>query len=330
MKLSLLIPVLNEEDNVGPLIEAVDQAFAHEKDTELEFVFVDDGSKDATFAIVSAFTQRDPRIKILRLSRNFGSHPALLAAFQYCTGDAAAYLAADLQDPPSVLCGMLAKWREGFPVVWGQRLKRDEPLSSRAFARVYYELMRRFALPDMPPNGLDICMIDRKVIDTIVSMREKNTALFGLILWSGYPQAFVSYERAERKRGSSRWTLAKKVKLVVDSFVAFSFAPIRMVTYLGLGFSGLGFAYGLITVTRAMLGHTQDALGWASVVTLVVGLSGVQLLMLGIVAEYLWRTFDESRGRPPFVVYETAGFKAEKAAARAEHGQPTLMESLRS
>ncbi|HEY1051000.1 MAG TPA: glycosyltransferase family 2 protein [Prosthecobacter sp.] len=309
MKLSLLIPVLNEEENVAPLIAAVDAAFVAEQGTELEFVFVDDGSRDATYSIVAGISQRDPRVKIVRLSRNFGSHPALLAAFTYCTGDAAAYLAADLQDPPAVLCEMLKKWREGIPVVWGQRITRDEPLSQKLFAQFYYQLMRRYALPQIPSGGLDTCMIDRKVIDSIVSMREKNTSIFGLILWSGFSQAFVSYERGQRQRGVSRWTLGKKIKLVVDSFVAFSFAPIRLVTYLGLSFAFLGFAYGVLTMIRAMLGYTAVE-GWASLITVVVFLSGVQLLMLGIVAEYLWRTFDESRGRPPFLVHETAGFTA--------------------
>jgi polyisoprenyl-phosphate glycosyltransferase len=312
MKLSLLIPVLNEEENVIPLIAAVDAAFVNEQDCELEFVFVDDGSRDATFQILSGLACKDSRVKVIRLARNFGSHPALLAAFTYCTGDAAAYLAADLQDPPSVLCEMLKKWREGSPVVWGQRIKRDEPLSQKLFANLYYRLMRRYALPEFPAGGLDVCLIDRRVIDSVVSMREKNTSIFGLILWSGFPQAFVSYERAQRERGMSRWTLSKKIKLVVDSFVAFSFMPIRLVTYLGLVFSFLGFSYGVFTVVRALLGYTAVE-GWASLITVVVFLSGVQLLMLGVVAEYLWRTFDESRGRPPFVVNETAGITQPQA-----------------
>ena len=314
MKLSLLIPVLNEEENVRALVEAVDAAFRDVPDTSLELVFIDDGSRDATFSVLALMGRTDPRIVVVRLSRNFGSHAALLAGFQYCSGDAAAYLAADLQDPPQVLCRMLEKWREGFPVVWAQRDQRDEPWSTKAFAWIYYEIMRRLALPDMPRRGLDICMIDRRVIDVIVEMREKNTALFGLILWSGFPQAFVSYTRAERRRGKSRWTFARKLKLVVDSVVAFSFAPIRMVTYLGLTFSVLGFAYGLFTVVNALLGRT-GVQGWASVVTLIVGLSGVQLLMLGVVAEYLWRTFEEARGRPPFIVRETIGVPSDKGDA---------------
>lgn len=308
MKLSLLIPVLNEENNVGPLVKAVDEAFAAQQDVELEMVFIDDGSRDATCEVIGRLAAADPRVKLIRLSRNFGSHPALLAGFSCCTGDAAAYLAADLQDPPAVLVQMLERWKGGVPVVWGQRLQRDEPFAQKLFAGFYYRLMRRHALPDMPQQGLDLCLVDRRVIDQIVSMREKNTSIFGLILWAGFPQTVVGYSRASRQRGASGWSLGKKLKLVVDSFVAFSFAPIRWVTKMGVGLSLLGFLYGAFIVVRGILGLTEVQ-GWATLVTLVVFLSGVQLLMLGIVAEYLWRTLDESRGRPPFVIYQTLGFE---------------------
>ncbi|MBM3846849.1 MAG: glycosyltransferase family 2 protein [Verrucomicrobia bacterium] len=326
MKLSLLIPVLNEQENIEMLLQAVDTAFRGLPDTELELVFIDDGSKDGTFRVLGELSRRDSRVHAVRLSRNFGSHAALQAGFQYCTGDAAAYLAADLQDPPAVLCEMLDRWRAGYPIVWAQRDQRDEALSSRVFARVYYEIMRRFALPEMPPAGLDICMIDRRVINAIVEMREKNTALFGLILWSGFPQSFVGYTRQSRRRGKSRWTFAKKLKLVVDSLVAFSFAPIRLVTYLGIFFSMAGFAYGVFTVVNALMGRT-GVQGWASLVTLIVGMSGIQLLMLGVVAEYLWRTFDESRGRPTFIVRETIGFEVSPTPPRQSIQRREIQEA---
>lgn len=307
MKLSLIIPVLNEEENVAHLVPAIDAAFAAEKDVELELVFVDDGSRDGTFAALSRMAAGDSRLRVIRFSRNFGSHAALLAGFEKCSGDAAAYLAADLQDPPSVLCKMVAKWREGAAVVWGTREKRDDTLDTKLFSFIYSSLMRRLALPDMPRTGLDLCLIDRKVINALVDMREKNTSIFGLILWSGFPQVFVPYHREARKRGKSRWTLSKKVKLVVDSFVAFSFFPIRLVTYLGISLSMVGFAYGAFVTINWFI-HDTAVQGWSSIVTLLVMLSGVQLLMLGIVAEYLWRTFDETRNRPPFIIRDTAGF----------------------
>lgn len=314
MKLSLLIPVLNEEENVPFLISSVDAAFAvpEAADVTLELIFIDDGSRDGTYALLSKIAQEDDRVRVIRFSRNFGSHAALLAGFERCTGDAAAYLAADLQDPPAMLITMLQKWREGSFVVWGTREQRDDPVGAKVFSWVYSTLMQRLALRDMPRSGLDLCLIDRKVIEAVVEMREKNTSIFGLILWSGFPQVFVPYHRESRKRGKSRWTLGRKIKLVVDSFVSFSFFPIRLVTYLGLIFSLLGFGYGLFTIVRAILGLTPVE-GWASLVTIVVFLSGVQLLMLGVVAEYLWRTFDESRRRPPFIVQDTAGFPSRNA-----------------
>lgn len=318
MKLSLIIPVLNEEENIPHVVEALDAAFAGEQDVALEIVFVDDGSRDGTFAVLSALVKKDARLRIIRFSRNFGSHAALLAGFEHCTGDAAAYLAADMQEPPSVLCQMIVKWRDGAQVVWGTREHRDDPLSARLFSRIYSSLMRRIALKDMPRTGLDLCLIDRKVIHAVVEMREKNTSIFGLILWAGFAQAFVPYSRQARKHGKSRWTLSKKIKLVVDSFVAFSFFPIRLVTYLGLCLSAAGFCYGLFVAVRALLGYTPVQ-GWASVVTLIVMLSGVQLLMLGIVAEYLWRTFDETRQRPPFVIRDLAGFETVGTLPRIPH-----------
>ncbi len=321
MKLSLIIPVLNEEANVQTLVQAVDTAFAGARDIELELVFVDDGSRDRTFDLLSEQSGRDPRIHVVRLSRNFGSHAALLAGFEHCGGDAAAYLAADLQDPPETIRLMVEHWRSGSLVVWGQRQQRDDPPANKLFALLYYRLMRRFALPDMPRGGLDICLIDRKVINAIVAMREKNTAIFGLILWAGFPQTFVPYERRSRERGRSRWTIAKKIKLVVDSFVAFSFFPIRLVTYLGGIFSMLGFAYGLFTVLRVLLSGSAVQ-GWPTLVTLIVTLSGVQLLMLGIVAEYLWRTFDEARGRPPYLVRDLVGFTEGSRPASPDASKP--------
>ena len=313
MKLSLIVPVLNEEENIGNLLAAVDEAFAKQSDINLEIVFVDDGSRDRTFELASQMAKKDHRVKVIRFSRNFGSHAALLAGFERCTGDAAAYLAADLQESPEVLIEMVKKWRNGAFIVWGTREQRDDPLSAKVFSRIYSSLMRRIALAEMPRTGLDLCLIDRKVIDAVVAMREKNTSIFGLILWSGFPQVFVPYKRNARRHGKSRWTLSRKIKLVVDSFVAFSFFPIRLVTYLGIGLSVMGFSYGCWIIAHTLMSGSPIE-GWPTLVTLLVMLSGVQLLMLGIVAEYLWRTFDESRNRPPFIIRELAGFAEEREA----------------
>lgn len=310
MKLSVIVPVYNEETNIAPAIEAVDGEFRGADDVELEFVFVDDGSRDGTFGVLQKLAVSDSRIRVVRFTRNFGSHAALLAGLEHCSGDAAAYLPADLQDPPSLLREMLGQWRKGFPVVWGQRRRRDDAPADSFFSLLYYRIMRRFALPDMPSQGLDTFLVGRDVITPIVNMREKNTAIFGLILWCGFPQTIVCYDRIARVRGGSGWTFGKKIKLVADSLVAFSHFPIRLVTYLGILFASAGFAFGIFTVVRVWMGGASLQ-GWPSLVTIVVGLSGLQLLMLGIISEYLWRSFDEVRRRPPYVVRGRLGFDRE-------------------
>jgi dolichol-phosphate mannosyltransferase len=308
MKLSVIIPVLNEEENLPHLLQAIDEAFRSRPDVTVELIFVDDGSRDGTLAKLREVAGKDSRVRALSFSRNFGSHAALMAGFRHCTGDAAAYLSADLQDPPEMLLQMLDTLKEENQVVWGTRETRDDAVTTRLFSMLYSALMRRLALRDMPNTGIDLCLIDRAVIDAISKVEEKNTSVFGLIMWSGFRQTFLPYHRRARQRGQSRWTLGKKLKLFVDSFVSFSFFPIRLVSYLGLTVSAAGFAYALLIVVRRFVYGTPMQ-GWPSLMVAVVTLSGLQLLMLGIVAEYLWRTFDESRKRPPYIIKETIGFK---------------------
>ncbi len=307
MKLSIIIPVLNEEENLPRLLQAVDDAFRPRADVTLELIFVDDGSHDGTMAKLRTVAGNDQRVRALSFSRNFGSHAALMAGFRHCTGDAAAYLSADLQDPPEMLPQMLDKLKDGSQVVWGTREHRDDTAATRLLSVLYSSLMRRLALRDMPNTGIDLCLIDRLVIDTITTIEEKNTSVFGLIIWSGFRQTFLPYHRRARQRGKSRWTLGKKLKLFVDSFVSFSFFPIRLVSYIGMVVSVLGFTYALVVVARRIIYGTPMQ-GWPSLMVAVLTLSGLQLLMLGIVAEYLWRTFDESRKRPPYIIKETIGF----------------------
>ena len=293
------------------LVSALDQALASEKDVESEFVFVDDGSNDGSWEFLCSLSSRDPRIRAIRFSRNFGSHAALMAGFQQASGDLVAFIAADLQDPPEILPKLIEKWREGYQVAWGTREKRDDPLMTKAFSWLYSSLLRRLALREMPTGGADVCVVDRQVVDVVLKMQEKNTSIFGLIMWSGFRQTFLPYARQARQHGQSKWTLAKKLKLFVDSFVSFSFFPIRLVSYLGLSVSALGFLYAAVVIVRRLL-YTTPVEGWSSLMVAVVTLAGVQLLMLGIVAEYLWRTFDESRKRPPYIVREVIGFPAKQ------------------
>ena len=234
MKLSIIIPVLNEEENLPELMVALNAALATAVDLETELLFVDDGSSDGTLAFLRGLAQRDPRARVISFSRNFGSHPALMAAFRHGTGDAVALLTADLQVPPPFLMELVAKWREGYQVVWGSRQSRDDDWISVLFSKVYSSLMRRLALSQMPRTGVDVFLADRQVVEAILNMQEKNTSVIAQIMWSGFKQTFVPYDRRARRHGKSRWTLAKKLKLFIDSFVSFSFFPIRLVSYLGI------------------------------------------------------------------------------------------------
>jgi len=319
-KLSVIIPVYNEEQNLPLLLQELNRVTATLTDVEPEFLFIDDGSRDQSLAILRAAAARDPRVRAVSFSRNFGSYVAVMAGLQHSTGDAIANISADLQDPPELLPRLLEKWREGFEVVWGYRHTRDDPVFTILFSRLYATLMRRLALPDMPRTGVDVCLVDRKVAQVVVGCNEKNTSVFGLIMWSGFRQAFVPYARQSRKHGRTKWTLSRKIKLFTDSFVAFSFFPIRLVSYLGIAVSLMGFAYAAVVVLDRIL-HGTPIRGWPSLMVAIVTLSGVQLLMLGIVAEYLWRTFEESRKRPSYIVKELIGFE-EPAPGSDRHNRP--------
>ena len=301
-RISIVIPLLNEQDNIHSLYERLCRVAERMYPHELEMVFVDDGSTDASPGMLKQLVEQDHRMKLIRLSRNFGSFAAIAAGYRYSTGDAAMNLSADLQDPPELIVRLTEKWLEGNEIVWAVRESRQDPLFTKLFAALYYRLMRQFALPQMPPGGMDVCLVDRRVIESL-DLQERNTSLFGLIMWSGFTQAFLNYHREGRKSGKSKWTLSKKVKLFVDSFVAFSFLPIRLISYVGLVISGIGFFYAIFVIlARWLFSHPMQ--GWTSLMVVILVLSGFQLLMLGIVSEYLWRTFEAARNRPLYIVRE--------------------------
>lgn len=313
MKLSIVVPVCNEEENLPLLLEKLDKVVSPLQNVVAEFVFVDDGSRDGSLAILRTAAHRDPRMRVVSFSRNFGSHVAMMAGVQHSTGDAVANISADLQDPPELLPSLLEKWREGYEIVWGYRATRDDPAATILLSRMYASLIRQLALRDMPRTDVDVCLIDRRVANIVGGMNEKNTSIFGLIMWSGFKQTFVPYSRLSRQHGQTKWTISRKLKLFVDSFVAFSFFPIRLVSYLGITVSLAGFVYAVIVIAERLL-YGKPVRDWSSLMVVLVSLSGLQLLMLGIVAEYLWRTLDASRKRPLYIVKELIGF--EKYAPR--------------
>lgn len=299
-RVSIVTAFLNEQANLPEFRRRVTEA-AEKHAFELEVVLVDDHSTDNSPALAKAWAREDGRVKYLRLSRNCGAHTAVAAGIGQTTGDCVVILASDLQDPPETIPVLLERWRQGFDVVWAVREAREgESWSTKLFSAVYYRIMRRVALSNMPAKGADFLLFDRKVADAFNRISEKNTNIQAMILWMGFRQTSLEYVKQARHEGRSKWTLSKKLKLFVDSIVSFSYVPIRLMSSIGIVTSLLGLLYALVVATNAVLG--EPVAGWTSLMIVVLILGGLQLTMLGILGEYVWRGFDESRGRPRFII----------------------------
>jgi len=306
--ISIIIPSYNEEENLPALYDRLKHVAETLKHT-FEFIFVDDGSSDRSFQILEDIARKDSRVKVIKFSRNFGSHAACLAGLAQATGDACTFLSADLQDPPEMIETLVNEWARGYEVVIG--IREWEKESSRLFPKIYYKAVRRFALKNMPETGTDVVLIARKVVDTVVSIKEKNTSIFGLILWSGFKQTIVQYRKGMRQKGISKWTLGKKIKLFIDTFVSFSYIPLRLISVVGILLACMGFLYAFFIVFNRMF-FSVPVEGWASLMVVLLVVSGTQLVFLGILGEYLWRNFDETRKRPPFIIDRIIGFSSDK------------------
>lgn len=301
MKLSIVIPVYFNEDNLRPLYDDIKKKVIDVIDYEYELVLVNDGSKDSSYEVMKELAAKDPHVKIVSLSRNFGSHAAILCGLAKCTGDCAVVKAADLQEPTELVIEMVDRWRKGFNVVLAVREGRKESRQQALFANLYYALVRETALPSMPRGGFDVYLIDRKVIDVLMALDEKNSALTGQILWSGFRTDKVYYTRLAREIGKSRWTLKKKIRLVMDTLFSFSTLPIQMVTMIGTcSFAG-SLIWAFVELICKLAGLIEVS-GWTTLFIFNLFSFGVIMLTLGVLGEYLWRTFDASRNRPPYIV----------------------------
>ena len=301
--LSILTPAFNEAENLEALHRRVADAAAR-LGVDWEWVIVDDQSRDATFAVIERLAAIDPRVKGIRLARNSGSHVAIACALHHARGDAAVMMAADLQDPPETMGAMLEAWRDGAQVVWAVRRQRPGDRGHAGFAAIYYWIMRRVVgMTEMPARGADFFLVDRAVVDAFARYRERQTSVLALITSLGFRQAFIEYDKQPRAAGRSGWTLARKITLVIDSVAGFSEAPIRFISYLGLGIGAFGL---LVLLAGALL--LPDLLGGLLLLLgAVVGLGGLQLLAIGVVGEYVWRALEAARRRPAYLVERVAG-----------------------
>lgn len=300
-KLSVVIPVYYNADNLPPLYADMKEKLIDQIDFDYELIFVDDGSGDNSYQVMQELARQDRHIRIFRLSRNFGSDAAVLCGLCQATGDCAVVKAADLQEPTEMLLDMYRRWQEGCNVVLAVREGREESKAQEFFADLYYAITRKFALPNMPKKGFDVFLLDRKVIEVLRRMDEPNSALDGQILWSGFTTGTVTYVRRERKIGKSRWTLKKKIRLVMDTLFSFSTVPITLITGLGV-LSVLGSLIWAIDALISKLRGSIHVTGWTMMFIFQLLSFGIIMMTLGLLGNYLWRTFDASRRRPPYLI----------------------------
>lgn len=299
-RISVVVPVYFNAESLPRLADRL-KAIADAADWEMDVIFVDDGSQDQSWERIGEIARRWPAARGVRLTRNFGSQMAITAGLAEARGAAAAVLSADLQEPPELLPEMVAAWRRGATAVLAVRRSRPEGWTTRAAAGVYYRMLRHLALSEMPSGGFDCFLIGRPAIDFLVGSREIHTSLPGLLLWGGFATALVPYDRVAREEGESRWTLGKKLKYFVDAIVSFSYAPLRWMSVAGGILAAAAFAYAVFLVAYKLL-HGQPIAGWTSLMVVLAFFSGVQLVCLGVLGEYLWRTLDAARARKGFLV----------------------------
>lgn len=313
-KLSIVIPVYYNADTLELLYQDMREKILG-KLGDYEIVFVDDGSGDDSWQVMNSLRSRYPHIRLVRLSRNFGEHAALLAGLSVCTGNCAVTKQADLQEDSGIILEMYESWKRGNKVVLAVRKERKENPVKVFFANLYYALIRRIVNKNMPVGGCDCYLIDRKVIEVLQRLDEKNSSLTLQVLWAGFKTDMIYFVRQDREIGKSRWTLAKKVKLVMDSVMSFSYFPLRFMSGLGIFFNILAVILLVIVLIEKFTKNTP-ILGWTSLMCVVLCASGIIMLMLGILGEYIWRALDAARSRPPYIIDELLENQAEEP-----HGQ---------
>ena len=262
---------------------------------------VNDGSKDKSYEVMCKLAEQDKHIRAISLSKNFGSHAACLCGLANATGDCAVIKAADLQEPTELIHDMVESWKKGNNVVLACREGREESKTQIGFANLYYWMVRKTSLPTMPENGFDIYLLDRKVIDVINNLDEKNSAITGQILWSGFKTGIVYYTRKAREIGESKWTLKKKIRLVSDTLFSFSTLPIRILEIVGFASFSIGIIWAIVVLVAKLTGNIQVG-GYTTLFIFNLLSFGVTMSSMGILGEYLWRAFDASRNRPPYII----------------------------
>ncbi len=306
--ISVVIPVYDEQENIPELHRRLSEALAKHR---FELLFVDDGSRDQSLAILLALHSKDPRIKVLSLSRNFGHQVAISAGIDHASGDAVILMDGDLQDPPEVLPRFIERWKEGYEVVYAIRTQRKESIIKRFAYAAFYRLLRKISYLNIPLDSGDFCIMDRRIADILKRLPERNRFVRGLRTWAGFRQIGLEIERGRRHAGKPKYTFGKLLRLAYDGIFSFSTVPLRLAIYIGLLSSAAAFAGGLIVIYEKLNNNVPVA-GWSSTVVILGFLGGVILLTLGIIGEYVGRVHDEVKNRPLYVLRDRIGFAADK------------------
>lgn len=297
-----VLPLLHQR--LTPVLESLGEPY--------EVIVVDDGSLDATVQVLDDLAGSDPRWKYLSLARNFGHQVALTAGMDHAAGQAVITMDADLQHPPELLPELIAKWREGFEIVYTERQNTaDAGLVKRLTSRLFYGLINRASATQIPLNAADFRLLDRKVVDSLARLPERARFLRGLIAWVGYRQTVVPFEAPERAAGQTKYTFRKMLRFAIDAVTSFSSLPLRMAGYCGFVTSLAGFGLGAATIWQKLFVPDRNVPGYTTIVVLILFLGGLQLISLGIIGEYLAKIYEEVKGRPLYLVRQAVGFRDE-------------------
>lgn len=310
-KISIITPCYYNGDNLPVTFPVlIDNEKNFPLGTEIEYIFVDDGSKDNTWKALVKIQQAYPeKVKILKLAKNFGASNASYAGICHSTGDCCVVIAADLQDPPELIPELYKHWQNGYKLVLAQKANREDTLLTKMLSGTYHSLIRKTALKNAPKGGFDLWLFDKAMREELIKMNEKNFYLPYLFIWMGHEYVSIPYTRRKREIGKSGWTMSKKIKSFIDSFVAFTYLPLRMISVAGIGLGILAVIYAfIILINKIVNGISVE--GWTSLMIVLLFVSSFIMISLGIIGEYLYRTLEASRSRPNYIVDEKKGFDA--------------------
>lgn len=308
--LSVVVPCFNEEEVIGDTNSRL-RAVLEQAPVDFEIIYVDDGSSDSTPDLLRHLQQSDERVRVVRFSRNFGHQMAITAGLEHASGDAVVVIDADLQDPPEVILELVAKWMDGYDVVYGVRAEREgETVFKLWTAKTFYRCIALLSDTRIPLDTGDFRLMDRRVVNALLGMPERDRFVRGMVSWLGFSQIGISYHREARTAGTTKFSFFKMLRFAMDGIFSFSVVPLRVATWIGFAASGIAILGIVIAVVEWLLGVHGLVKGWTSILIAVLFIGGVQLICMGIIGEYVGRTYGESKRRPLYVLRERIGFEA--------------------